>query len=292
MKNSCVVSIGGIGNQLWQLAFAHKLSEAEPVNMVLIDNPKANNSHLYIGAEVISNLTKICKHRISHSSYKYRNPMVRRKFVPESNWARHFIDSRNLNWQNLSGIDIQKSSVHLGFYQSLKFLRKEVSIVLDELELFLSAQNVSHVISEVRDYAVIHLRGGDYYQDRHKNVFGVLDDTYYQRLTSKLAEYGFDRAFVVTDDLINCAQRLRKISQIELVYLDGLSEISTLKLMSNAKAVGIANSSFSWWGGMLSQQKGGIVHAPHPWFKFHTLQNLNADIYDSITIKIDSSFIN
>jgi hypothetical protein len=295
MRPSYVVLNGGLGNQLWQLAFAHKLAESRSVKVVQIINKNNQDNHLKRGAEVVSEVISMCSHRITFESYDFRNPFIRGKFIPESNWStiwkKSQIDSRNCDWYDLNKIDTSGSFVHLGFYQSLQYLKDYVSTVLAEFRMLLT--NRENVIQEesVKDYAVIHLRGGDYYQARHRNIFGILDKTYYSKLTNEIANQGFERAYVITDDWKSAIDRLSDIRQIDLIYLDRANEITTMHAMSRAKVVGIANSSFSWWGGMLSKGNGGIMYAPNPWFKYQIKSGENFDVYESGIFKITSSFL-
>lgn len=295
MHTSYVVLNGGLGNQLWQFAFAHKLAESGPVVVTQIKNEKVRNPHLENGAEILSQLISSCPHRITFKTYNFANPIVRSKFMPESKWSRvlpsRIIDSRRSDWHNFQDIDLSGQHIHLGFYQSLSFLNMEVKIVLMEMQALLSFQESVFYNDNKENYAIIHLRGGDYYQERHKNIFGVLDEHYYSKLAEEIIKYGFESAYVVTDDKYKMTNILKDIVKLELNYLDNFNEMSTMKAMSNAKIIGIANSSFSWWGGMLSKRNGGTMLAPYPWFKYQTESGEKSDLYESDIFKIPSSFL-
>ena len=252
MLPSYIVLNGGFGNQLWQLAFAHKLAESRPVHLIKLQSDRIDSIHLDNGAELISKIISHCSHRINFQTYNTANPFIRGKFIPESNWSRiwsrRIIDSRNLDWQEFEKIDTTGNFIHLGFFQSLKYLREEVMTVLKEMQRLIPSVRDLNRDYISQDYAILHLRGGDYYQDRHKNSFGVLDQDYYVKLVQKIYSLGFEKAYVVTDDWKNARERLKAIDRIELMPLEGLSELATMFSLSGAAVVGIANSSFSWWG--------------------------------------------
>lgn len=290
MRNNYVVLNGGLGNQLWQISFAHKLAKLRATKVVHIHNEKHSNTHLLDGSRIISTLMKECSHHLEIDSYNFRNPFARRKFIPESNWSkfgkRKFFDSRSLKLHELDSIDLSLPLVHLGFFQSLEFLEHEVSIVLRELQSLLCLDAASSGGNMIGEYAVIHLRGGDYYQERHRRTLGVLSNKYYLKLLDAVVKLGVKKAFVVTDDWLTAEERLKDVKGIELVKLDGLNEISTLRLMGGAKVVGVSNSTFAWWGGMLCKRAGGSMIVPVPWYQKQKKTGDAAGIYEESMIKL------
>jgi hypothetical protein len=295
MRCARVILNGGVGNQLWQLAFAHKLAKARPVEILKIEKTKeGTNVHVESGAKVITEVISNCTHNLSFKTKDYNNIINRGKYVPESNYFRIFgkstVDSRTVDFRALNKIDVKSPNIHLGFYQSLTFLQVEVPIILDELELLLSKIEIPSELRNNRDYASIHIRGGDYHHPKHMKAFGILADQYYVNLVEELSKQGFKKAFVLTDDLLSARKRLQKSSKIELEFVQNLDEISTLRMMANARVMCSANSSFSWWGAMLAARRGGKAFVPFPWFISNTTASGNPDVYDSNMIKMNAEF--
>ena len=290
MRDNYVVLNGGLGNQLWQLSFAHKLADLRLTKVVHIHNEKNSHTHLLDGASIISMLIKECRHNLEFNSHNFSSPYYRRKFVPESNWSklgrRRFLDSRNLKVQDFDGIDISRPFIHLGFFQSLEFLAHEVSIVLAELEILLHFYDTGNDMNMKGEYAVIHLRGGDYYQERHRESLGVLSNEYYSQLIVAVEKLGVKKVFVVTDDWTTAEARLKNIEGVELIKLDGLNEIATFQLMAGAKVVGVSNSSFAWWGGMLCKKAGGSMIVPVPWYQIQKKTGVSVGVYEESMIKL------
>jgi hypothetical protein len=294
MKQGRVVLSGGFGNQLWQLAFAHKLSTSISVEVIKINKKNSLHGHLEVGANLTERLIAKCEHDLTFKVRNFENIITRGRFIPESNWARFWgksiIDSRDMNWRMLDKINVKGPRTHLGFFQSLSYLHEEVSIVLGELRDLI--EQVSPIISGglEKNFALIHIRGGDYLHPAHLKVFGALGEDYYLRLSHQLSKLGYKKAIIVTDDRVSALKRLAKVQELDCDIVDDLDEISTLNLMANAAVVCTANSSFSWWGGMLAIMRGSQVYAPKPWFRSVGASTNDHDIYSSSMIKMESKF--
>jgi hypothetical protein len=100
-------------------------------------------------------------------------------------------------------------------------------------------------IQTYESYAFLHVRRGDYlqYSDIHYN----LPQTYYE---SALTLLNHDKILVFSDDPSWCATQpwLSKYTMV-----NEPDELSSLRMMASCKKGAIiANSTFSWWGAMLS----------------------------------------
>jgi len=103
----------------------------------------------------------------------------------------------------------------------------------------------------------LHIRRTDYDRDVG-NV--CLDKDYYRRALAGMERaVGPFRLFLFTDD----KDFARKHFDLhEYVLVEGVEDIEEFALMQKCKNHIVANSSFSWWGAYLAEQKGGVVFAP------------------------------
>ncbi len=108
------------------------------------------------------------------------------------------------------------------------------------------------------DHAFIHIRRGDYLQ--HVGCYEILGMDYYEKAMEKV---GSSRYLIFSDDIAWCKDHFIGNA---FDFAEGSSNVEDLALMSNCQAGGIcANSSFSFWGGILNSKTDNIV-MPKKWF--------------------------
>lgn len=113
----------------------------------------------------------------------------------------------------------------------------------------------------------IHVRRGDYdYHTTINNVFGLCSLDYYRKAISRVVEDINNPNFFIFSDDITWTKENLKIDY-PTVFIENNKDYEDLVLMSRCKANIIANSSFSWWGAWLNQNKRKIVIAPKNWFR-------------------------
>jgi hypothetical protein len=84
---------------------------------------------------------------------------------------------------------------------------------------------------------------------------------YYERAMS---QFDSDTTFAIfSDDIEWCKQRFR---DRDVVFIEALSAVEDLFLMTRCKGHIIANSTFSWWGAWLNSNPNKKVIAPLRWF--------------------------
>jgi hypothetical protein len=222
--------------------------------------------------EILHSVLLKCKHNISYRHLNFEDSSVRKRFVPESNYFKfnkrkiNSLDLREIPWPLFRNFNLNKYDTYFGYYQSIGFLKTEINIVIEELlELF--KDNLVSMYPKLHgNFAFIHIRGGDYNEARHKKELGVLSENYYLKIHDMLSSQVLQEILIFTDDADHASTFYPLVSNARILSSKATSELMTLRVMSQASMGFIANSSFSWWGGMLAMANGGKVYAPYPWF--------------------------
>ena len=120
-------------------------------------------------------------------------------------------------------------------------------------------------VEDYKSKSFIHIRGGDFFSNSiYSEFYDTITDDYYEKSIAKVLEKDPHREFILFTDDIGYAQR-RLGSHMSKVILDETkNSIEVLAKMRACNGAIISNSSFSWWGAFLQENKG-IQIAPKKW---------------------------
>jgi len=115
----------------------------------------------------------------------------------------------------------------------------------------------------------IHVRRGDYLTYSH--LYGGVGENYYKKAMALFT----NNFIVLSDDPAWCRTQTWLIG---CEIIDEPDELKTLAIMGSCEGAIIANSTFSWWGAMISAKK--VVY-PSKWFS-----NVKPDLFPETWICI------
>lgn len=265
---------GGLGNQLYQYASARALAEKNKTSIWLdlsILNREARNTtkrnfelhHFRLieskDVKLINNSNmKLPKNIIQKLAVKILKKVILEYFESGSHFNENFFKSNH-------------SVAIYGYFQSYKYFDFIRHQLFHDFQLVepLDDRNLEALGSILScDSVCIHVRRGDYVSLEAANVFhGLCDLNYYSEainiIHSKIENPHF---FIFSDDIPWCRSRFNE-ANISFVNVNNSDNAHLdLNLMKNCKHFIIANSSFSWWGAWLAENKNKIVIAPKKWF--------------------------
>ena len=253
---------GRLGNQLFQLAFAHKLAINYSSKVTLFfDSSHANG---FKGDDLYSHL-ETCDHIEA----------IERK------------DLVGLVIKGLDKASTLNEPLSLLLEKKLKFLRTKDSYLIPDLPnnapnivtgFFINSRNVEEVegviypeilklldqVEVPRDlpgtYQYIHIRRGDYVTT--DSTYGLIGTSHYKRFISN------ELPLVIgTDDVESAASVIDDLHP-DFVYSSSDSTAwQALKMMAMADSLVLANSTLSWWGGFVASNRGKLVYSPTPFYK-------------------------
>lgn len=272
----CVRLDGGLGNQLFQYATGRALASRHGCALLL------DSSRLDATARKVTPRTFELDHfrhqgRLATSVEQRRLSWLPR-VAPASHWVspwRTFVERGPGYHASVESLPDQTYLV--GYWQSHRYFSHIAQTIAEELTPArpLSAASEQVARSAAQGMSVsVHVRRGDYVTlPAAANLHGTLDREFYASALDRVnKQVGNARYFVFSDDIAWCRANL-PLHHAETVFVDhntGLDAWQDLVLMAKCKHHIIANSSFSWWGAWLADQRQGeaghLVIAPARWF--------------------------
>ncbi len=146
-----------------------------------------------------------------------------------------------------------------GYFQSYKYFKDFTQEILNDFIFKTSIlEKCSPQIISFKNPVAIHIRRGDYVN--HPGFWNITPE-YIQSALDYFTddEYTF---LIFSYDIEWCKQIFPK----GVVFVEGNNQFEDLCLMSLCDHNIISNSSYSWWGAYLNQNKNKKVIAPKNWF--------------------------
>ncbi len=256
---------GGIGNQLFQFVFGQYLKYRHNIEVQYDINSYCSVDKLR--KPELDALDVTIKYDNSCLFSRYRG--VKERVL---RWAYQLIPQHHfINEGRVLPETFEKGHTYFmyGYWQKgdyYKWLKENVAdfgIRLKEMPVELLT--IAKTIEASKESVSIHVRRGDYFQPRFEKIYGVCDKNYFEKALSVVNERkGNVRVFLFSDDLEWVKNNIDLPADTVYVPNYTISQLAYILLMSMCKHHIISNSSFSWWGAVLSEQNG-IVIAPSRW---------------------------
>lgn len=269
MKDNVVVMSGGLGNQLFQFAFLHNLSDLKRGTISCLFPITQDGARDFMLSPLCSRCTHVGKVKTRSSRFidfrfkalgfiQYRFPKIFKIFLS----GLDFIEQNTYSFEN-SDISFKYYS---GYFQHWKHVFNSLESFESELDFVINEQleSLPEFFSQSR-YGVVHFRQGDMLN--YRKTMGNLNFEYFKdSISTALKDCGEElRIIVLTDDKDAALKHFSNLAA-EIYGPDEISEWQGLAAMSTAKFVITSNSTFSWWGALLASRRGGIAYIPNPWF--------------------------
>lgn len=246
--------VGGLGNQMFQYAYAKALQEKG--YQVKIDLSKFKKYKLHGGYQL--NQFKIDLEPSSSLS----------KFVTRFGF-RTSVKEKSLVFSP-KFLKISKRKYIKGYFQTEKYFATTRTILLKQFVVKKELANSTiHYLREItiqKNACSLHIRRGDYISDKKANsVHGTCDLQYYKEAIKLIRNKFKDSHFFIFSDDISWAIKNLTIKNVTYIEHTVIPH-EDMHLMSLCKHNITANSSFSWWGAWLNQYENKTVIAPKNWF--------------------------
>lgn len=283
---------GGLGNQMFQYAFARflqketgstvkiDLSSYAALNGDAVRKPRILKFNIVLpiaGQEDIKSVCKISHDRDSQSNI-YRIGLV----------LENLINKKYMFERNHSGCSVENMESHDffdGYWQDWNY----VDAVMDDLNNdFVPVGKLSH-FSEKKLLAIkscnsvfVGVRRGDYLTVRPEH-YGKFDQDYYARAMAKISQKVKNPVYFIFSNDIDWVRKNMEFPEQNVVYItDTVDDFEDFILMSHCKHSIIPNSTYHWWGARLNEYEGKVVVAPSKWFADGAPINILPDRWEKV----------
>ena len=271
---------GGLGNQMFQYAFA-KLLEKRTCETVKLDmsayaslrndnvrKPRVEKFNLSLQQVTESEKKSVVlfKQRGNSLSLFYKA----RVFF-ESKLNKRYFFERNRAF--IDPAQIIKYNYYDGYFQSWRYVKEVEQEVKQEFIPVHELSKNSQLVKEkmLRENSVfIGVRKGDYTSDKNSVAhYGAFTNEYYLRAMDIIAEKVSDPVFYIFSNDVNWCKNNIDWGKHNVIYREAdeqTDDFEELILMSSCKHAIIVNSTYHWWGAYLINNDEKIVVAPKRWF--------------------------
>lgn len=254
---------GGLGNQLFQWAFATSLRD-DGVH-VRVDTVRCRGNRQLAIEPLLDGFA-----RADGAGAFLR--FAAQKVAPR--FFKPLVEEQQFGFDaELAALARTQRCFISGYFQSPRYFEDVADQVRDRILTFLGSSltpaGTSFRDELTRDHSVaVHVRRGDYVSNPAAAAHhGTLQSSYYDRALEGLRGSGA-RVVWFSDDLDWTRKNLATPGEQVCPPSLTTGAAGEIALMAACQTRIIANSSFSWWAGWLGKQPdlGGSVFAPRRWF--------------------------
>lgn len=269
---------GGLGNQMFQYAFARYLSIKNNANL-LIDKtfledrtPKEN----FVFRNFDLNIFNLDFHFATNEDIALFNK--KKPFLSIFKQKHTIINEDkfeyNPNYKNVKG------NIFLnGYWQSEKYFNEISNALKKDFQLSITlSEEEDEVLNQIKRHesVCIHFRRTDFINQSGIKVHGMPSMEYYSKSLEMLSEkFSNLELFIFSDDIDWCIDNFTPNFKVNYIKIKNKSHefASEFKLMINCKHFIIPNSTFSWWAAWLSENQNKQIFVPNKWFEDKELQS-------------------
>lgn len=268
---------GGLGNQMFQYAFAKLLEKTTSeiikldyfyflsISSDLIRKPRIKRFNLTLPAAKKADVLSACmfNHTGSPLSFWYKV-----KIFLESNLNKNYVLETNRAY--IPPATIEHKTYFDGYWQSWRYVDEVIEKLKEDFtpNSPLSEKTlITQEIMKMQNAVFVGVRRGDY-STKIKH-FGIFDSMYYQNAMAKIdAQIENPVYYIFSNDIPWCKTNI-DWGKHEIIYRepkDQTDDFEELMLMASCQHAIIVNSSYHWWGATMIENPNKIICCPKKWW--------------------------
>lgn len=254
----------GLGNQMFQYAFAYALSRKTNAKVVLdplfwgtsLRKYQLEEFHISLTQKMVSRfwdyLLGFGPRNGRRFKERYRQHTIRKNY-------QLYTEKQIMHYDETVWNQTQPT-FFMGFWQTPRYFEDYYEDLRMQFTMKrpLSVQ-AGHYMDQIKQgiSVALHIRRTDYVR---KEGNATLQFRFYEEALTRLSEVlGDFSLFVFTDDKEFVKENFHLHNYI---LIENVSDLEEFELMKSCAHHIVANSTFSWWAAYLGENKGGIVYAP------------------------------
>ena len=275
---------GGLGNQLFQISRALKISPQRQIRVIDTSGKNSTNDviqHFKPESLIIVEtsswkrvINKILVSWMLRSSSSNSHSSILRRYFAIPALLCKLANGRKSRLGKVSNLGFQEElekqpNVLIGYFQSYLYVDKKLLESKMDVKISETAKLKIETYREqaiVQDPILVHVRLGDYLREDSFGVPGI--DYYLKAIYEVEKKYGEQSIWLFSDDPKQALELfpLEIQRRITLISEPGLSAMENLQIMRLCTKYIIANSTYGWWSAQLARSEHPEVYFPKPWF--------------------------
>jgi hypothetical protein len=270
---------GGLGNQMFQYAFARTLSlrHNTPLKIDLSFLKNRNMGHNFVYRNYELDIFNV----VEDFDFTFENCI--RAGEPSLSYSQELVNSIDIH-------QIDKDIMIDGYWQSVKYFSDFQSVIKSDFTFKSLVDDsdddkIKSMLSDIRmsNSVMLNIRRTDFLNTDFHGVMGLE----YINKSTELLESKIDnpKYFIFSDDIQWCKENINLNNMVIVDHSYKGDRFSYyLQLMKECKNFIIPNSSFAWWSAWLSDSPNKIVISPKRWLTDESINT--SDLIPSDWIRI------
>ena len=263
---------GGLGNQMFQYAFGKTIAKRHNTGLMLHFTNALFNTQRAYELDVFNISATFASSKDLQKLGIIQNRMINRLLYLfderyQIQFNKHIVTQRYPYNYNSSYLSAKNDSYIQGYWGDERYFKEIENIIRNEFTVKqeLDERN-KKILRQIKlsSSVSIHVRRGDYVTNK-ANIPQFIGLKYYTNAIKQIeASVPNTEYFVFSDDIPWCKNSFKQIAN-KANFVDhnkGRDAYKDILLMSECKHNIIANSTFSWWGCWLNQNKNKICIRP------------------------------